>query len=216
MKKITALLLVLIMAVSLVACSFVNIGKGDKDNDKDNDNDKTTAPAAQLPASALEIAETIWNSYKEESEFNIIGGNAEYHFEQMEKDETYQMPNAPGAYDLTYAENLANAMAIPTADMENVVAAATMTHAMNANIFSCGVFELKEGTDAKAFAEHAKNGIENNQWMCGAPEKLVIAAFGEKYVLVAFGGEAAVTPFQGDLTAAYADAELLYTEDLAG
>ena len=126
------------------------------------------------------------------------------------------MPSAPGVYDMTYAENLANAMAIPAADMENVAAAATMTHAMNANSFSCGVFELKEGTDAKAFAENAKNGIANNQWMCGAPEKLVIAAFGEKYVLVAFGGEAAMTPFQGYLTAAYADAELLYTEDLAG
>lgn len=211
MKKIIALLLVMIMAVSLIAC-----GQDKKNENTDGEENTPTAPAAQLPASALEIAETIWNSYKEEDKFSIYGGNSEYHFEQMEKDETYQMPSAPGAYDLTYAENLANAMAIPTADMENVVAAATMTHAMNANSFSCGVFELKEGTDAKAFAEHAKNGIENNQWICGAPEKLVIAAFGEKYVLVAFGGEAAITPFQGYLTAAYADAELLYTEDLAG
>lgn len=208
MKRITALLLVMIMAVSLIACG--------QDKKNENNDDTTTAPAAQLPGSALEIAETIWGSYKEEDKFAIYGGNSEYHFEQMEKDETYQMPSAPGVYDMTYAENLANAMAIPAADMGNVAAAATMTHAMNANSFSCGVFELKEGTDAKAFAENAKNGIANNQWMCGAPEKLVIAAFGEKYVLVAFGGEAAMTPFQGYLTAAYADAELLYTEDLAG
>ena len=210
MKKIIALLLVLVMALSLMACG----SKEQAEDTKETQGTEDTTPAAELPASALEIAETIWNSYKEEDKFSIYGGNSEYHFEQLEKDETYQMPSVPGVYDMTYAENLANSMAISAADMENVAAAATMTHSMNANSFSCAVLELKEGTSVADFAKNTKEGILSNQWICGAPEQMLIAAFGEKYVLVAFGGEAAMTPFEGYLTAAYADAQILYSESM--
>jgi len=185
MKKIVSLMLVLTMAVALFAGCAA----------------KTKV---EVPASALEILENIWAKYGEAEKFYIMGGNAEN-----------AVMDAPGAYDMAAAEELTYVLQVPADQLANIDGAATMMHAMNANSFTGGVMHMTKGADAKAFAAAMKDAVLNAQWMCGFPEKLVVAVVGAEYVLVAYGLNDFMTPFQTHLAAAYADAEVLYVEDIA-
>ena len=122
----------------------------------------------------------------------------------------------PGVWDPAYAEGMTYSLLIPAEQMDNVAEAASMIHMMNANTFTCGVVQLAEGADAKAFAGVMREAVQNNRWMCGFPEKLIIAVIGGEYVLTAFGVNDAMTPFEGYPNAAYADAEIAYNEAIVG
>ena len=191
MKKIVSLLMVCAMLLTMAAC-----GAGNNENNNENVN---------VPASALEVLENIWSNYGEDEKFAVIGGNMES-----------PVDGAPGNYDMAYAENLTWNLLVPAEALASVDQAATMIHMMNANTFTAGVVHLVEGTDAAAFAETMRNAVQGNRWMCGFPETLVIAVIGGEYVLVAFGVNDAMNPFQTHLATAYADAEILYNEAIAG
>ena len=198
MKKFVSVIMVLAMMLSLAACQ------------SGGEAETTTAPAettapAPVAASALEILENIWANYAEEEKFAIIGGNPEAMY-----------MDGPGNWDMTYAEGMSYNLLVPADNLASIDEAASMIHMMNANTFTCGVFHLVEGTDAAAFAATMQAAVQGNQWMCGFPETLVIASFGGEYVLVAFGVNDAMTPFQTHLAEAYADAEILYNEAIAG
>ncbi len=185
MKKIIALLLVATMALSVFAACGNNGGKN----------------AGNGAASALEVLENIWGKYEEADKlFPIMGGDGED-----------MVMDAPGKID--DIDNLQYIVYVPAEEIINVDDAATMQHAMNANSFTCGVMHMAEGVDAETFATTMKDTIMNNQWMCGFPEKLVVAAIGD-YILVAFGLNDAMTPFQTKLAEAYADANVMFVEDI--
>ncbi len=192
MKKLFALILAMAMALSMAACTKT----GNTDNTDSTEN-------VNVPASALEVLETIWTSFA--PEFPVIGGNMES-----------PVDNAPGNYDMAYAENMTYNLLVPADQLTNITEAASATHMMNANTFTAGVFHLAEGVTAADFAAAMQNAVQNNQWMCGFPETLVIAAFAGEYVLVSFGVNDAMTPFQTALTTAYPDAEVLYNEAIGG
>jgi hypothetical protein len=194
MKKIIALLLVLVMAVSLFAACGSKGG---------NENKGNGGSEAEVSVSAMEAVEAIWAQYSEEERmFPIMGGDGE----DMTMD-------APGKID--EMEILQYILYVPAEEVINVTEAATMIHAMNANTFSCGVVKLAEGVDLPTFATTMKDALLNNHWMCGFPEKLVIASIGADCVVIAFGVNDAMTPFQAELAAAYANAEVLFAEDFA-
>lgn len=193
MKKLFTLLLAVIMVLSLAACG----SSGSTDTTEDAGN----TDAVNVPASALEVLENIWNSYGEEEKFPVIGGNMES-----------PVDGGPGNYDMAYAENMTFNLLIPADQIANITEAASMIHMMNANTFTGAVFHLAEGVVAADFAATMQSAVQNNQWMCGFPETLVIAAIGGEYVLVAFGVNDAMTPFQTHLSEAYPDAEVLYNE----
>ena len=193
MKKILALLLAAVMVLSMAACG----------NNANTDETQATE-ATETAASALEILETIWAKYGEDEKFAIIGGNMES-----------AVDGAPGNYDMAYAENLTYNLLVPADQLASVDQAATMIHMMNANTFTCGVVHLTEGTDVAAFANTMRDAVQGNQWMCGFPETLVIATFGN-YVLVAFGINDAMTPFQTHFAEAYPNANVLFNEAIAG
>ena len=191
MKKIFALLLAMAMVLSRAACA--------KTDESNKNNDENNTDPVNVPASALEVLETVWG--KMEAGFPIIGGNMES-----------AVDGAPGNYDMAFAENMPYNLLIPADQLPNITEAASAIHMMNANSFTAGVFHLAEGVTAADFAATMQNAVQNNQWMCGFPETLVIAAIGGEYVLVAFGVNDAMTPFQTALTAAYPEAEVLYNE----
>ena len=190
MKKILALLLAAVMVLSMAACG----------NNANTDETQATE-ATETAASALEILETIWAKYGEDEKFAIIGGNMES-----------AVDGAPGNYDMAYAENMTYNLLIPADQIANITEAASMIHMMTANTFTAGVFHLAEGVAAADFAATMQSAVQNNQWICGFPETLVIAAIGGEYVLVAFGINDAMTPFQTHLSEVYPDAEVLYNE----
>ena len=199
MKKILALLLAAVMVLSMAACANNN------DNETTEATEGSEAPEVVAPASALEVLETVWALYGEDEKFAVIGGNMES-----------PVDGAPGNYDMAYAENLTYNLLIPADQLASVDEAATMIHMMNANTFTGGVVHLVEDTDVAAFASTLRDAVQGNQWMCGFPETLVIAAIGGEYVLVAFGLNDAMSPFQTHLATAYPDAEILYNEAIAG
>ena len=191
MKKLIAMLLVLTMAASLVACG---------NNGGAQTTPTTTAPAA-VAESALEILETVWGSYAEDEKFFAMGG-----------DMNNMVDNAPGAYSLE-DEGLTATLLVPADQIANIDEAASLVHGMMLNNFTCGAYHVTG--DAKAFADAMYNAISTNPWMCGQPEKLIVAVIGE-YVVALFGINDAVNPFEAKLKEAYPSANLVYNEAIAG
>ena len=190
MKKFTAVALALVLVLAM----FAGCGKTQP---------AETVPAQEMPGSALEILETVWNSYSDDEKFPVIGGNIEAN-----------IMDAPGSYDMAYAENMTWNLLVPEAQIANITEAASMIHMMNANTFTCGVFKLAEGVTAADFGAAMKDAVLNNQWMCGFPETLLIRNFGDTYVLVAFGINDAMTPFEQHLAAAYPGMETIANEPI--
>lgn len=207
MKKILSMTLALAMILTLFA------GCGSTQETAPT-TQETTEAAAQLPGSALEILENTWAGFAEEEQFPIYGGDMETHNAMMEQDESYILPSAPGNYDMTYSENLPYVLQIPAELVANVDQAATMTHGMLANNFTAGALHLTEGTDAESFAASVNEALLTNHWMCGFPEKNLVAVVGGEYVVLAYGLVDNVTPFRDHLAEAYPDAQILYNEDM--
>ena len=197
MKKIISLILAGVMMLGLAAC-------GAEKPAETTAPAQTTAPAVTVE-SALAVLEDIWAKYGEDEKFAVIGGNMEN-----------PVDGAPGNYDMAYAENLTWNLLVPAEQLANIDEAATMIHMMNANTFTCGVVHLTEGTDAAAFAQVMRDAIQNNQWMCGFPETLTVAVIGGEYVLIAFGVNDAMNPFMTHFGEAFADANILFNEAVAG
>ncbi len=157
-----------------------------------------TTPAEVLPGSTLEVLETVWGKYAEEEKFAVIGGNIEAN-----------VMGAPGAYDLTYAENMTFNLLVPTDRIADVAEAASMIHMMNANSFTCGAFKMAEGVAAADFAAAMEASIKGNQWMCGFPDKMLIQTIGDSYVIAAFGVEDLMTAYAAHMAEAYPNAQIL-------
>ena len=198
MKKIIAMLLAAMLVASLAACGGAIAGGKETTAATENH-----APVVNGPASALEILETVWNSYGENDKFPVFGGN---------QNENANM-EGPAAFDITDTDGLSYLLLVPAEQIANIDGAASLVHMMNSNNFTCGVFHVTG--DVNAFADAMKAAINGNRWMCGMPEKMLISVIGGEYVLVSFGVNDAMTPFQQKVAAAYSDANQLYFEDLA-
>ena len=201
MKKLIALLMALTMVAMMAACSTGN------NNEAPATDATETTEAVNVPTvgSALEVLETIWNAYGDDEKFAVIGGNIEN-----------AVDGAPGNYDLAYAENLTYNLLVPAELIASIDDAASMIHMMNANNFTSGVVHLTEGTDVAAFTEAMHTAISTNPWICGFPEKMIVAVIDGSYVLISFGVNDAMNPFEAHLTEVYANAEIIYNEALAG
>ena len=218
MKKIIALLLALTVVLGLAACG--------NDTAKDTTGETTTAPATNdttaaategtteateeyieetmAPAAtngATDVINAIWNAVAEDQKFFAMGG-----------DWNNIADNAAGVYGLEDQEAITATLLIPADQLANVDEAASLMHAMMANNFTCGAFHVTG--DQAAFVEAMHNAVVNNQWICGMPEKLIVAEIGE-YVLVAFGINDAINPFETALKTVYSDATVNYSEEIA-
>lgn len=186
MKKLISMLLVLVMVVSVFAAC----------------NKTENTAGGDAPASSLEVLQNVWNKYADDQKFFVMGGDIEN-----------PVSDGPGEISADKLADLPYTLYIPEAELANIDGAATMMHAMLANNFTSGVVHLKSGVDAKAFGATMKDALANNQWMCGFPDEMVIATVGE-YVVIAFGATDLMSVFKTNLTAAYANAEVLYHEGL--
>ena len=119
--------------------------------------------------------------------------------------------DAPGNVALDDADTVAYLTSFPADMVDKLDAAASLMHMMNANTFTCGALRVKNGDDAAKLAEDLRDAIQNKQWMCGFPDKLVIATLGN-YVVSVYGDEELVNTFRDKLQAAYSDAAIAYDE----
>ena len=192
MKKIIAFLLVAVMVMSMAACAA-------KTETNTTTAAATTEAKVEEPASALEVLENTWAKYAEDEKFFAMGG--------MDA-EGMPVDGAPGAVDLGNADYLQYNLLVPADNAGLITDCASVIHAMNANTFTCGAYKV---TDADAFVTAMQDAIQNNQWMCGFPETLLVVNVGG-VIVVAFGVNDAMNPFQTHLTEAYAGAEVLVNE----
>ena len=199
MKKIIAMLLVLTMAVSLAACAK-------KDAKPADTTPADTTPAAVEIANALELLENTYNSYAnpENRPFTMGGSGDTMSFE------------GPGAVAATDTDTIMYQLLVPADQAANVADCASMLHAMNANSLTVGAFKVTG--DMSAFITALKDAVLGNQWMCGFPEKLVIATVGD-YVVMCFGKAGVEDPsfnlvadFVTALTTAYPTATVAVEE----
>ena len=195
MKKLISMLLVLVMVAAMaVGCTG-----------KPAETTGSTEPEVVVPASALEILTNVWALYGDDEKFFCMGG-----------DFNNPVDNAPGNYSLEDAEMFSYQLYVPADQVANVDQAASLIHAMNTNTFTSGVFHMAEGADANAFATAVRDNVQSAQWMCGFPEKLIVAVIGGEYVLMVFGLNDAVNPFETKLATAYPDAVIAYNEAITG
>ncbi len=188
MKRTLSLILALALALSLAAC-------GKKDDN---------SGAADAPADSLTILNKVWESYTDDEKFPAAGGDYEH-----------AVDNAPGAFDPSDADNLSYMLSVPTDDASLIDDAASLMHMMNMNTFTCGALRTASADDAAKLASDLRDAIQAKQWMCGFPDKLVIATLGN-YVVSVYGDEELVNTFRDKLLAAYSDASVVYDEAIDG
>ncbi len=196
MKKIVSLVLALTMAFAMTAC-------GGSSTPETTVPAETNTPSANVPGSALEVLETVWNAYGEEEKFPVIGGSM-----------AAPVDGAPGNFDLA-DENISFNLLIPADQLTNVTEAASMIHMMNANTFTGSAYKLADGVSAADFAAAMEAAIQGNQWMCGFPEELVITSIGGTYVTVAFGVADVMEAYKTHLSESFPNAQTLVSAPIA-
>ena len=174
MKKFIALALAAVMALSLAACGSKTDNKGDQ-------------PAT--PASALDLLEKVWSTYTDDEKFPAAGGD------YSEENNT---ADGPGAFDLTDRAVVNSSLGLP--ETAKVDQAASLVHMMNLNTFTAAAYHCTD--DPAALATALRDNIQQRQWMCGFPDKVIVAVVGE-YVVSVFGAEDLVDNFMSHLNGIY-------------
>lgn len=190
MKKVVSL----ILALGMLGALLTGCGKSAAE---------TTEPTVEVPASALEILETVWADYTEEEMFPIGGGDMD----------NFTM-GTPGAVALENVASLNYTLLLPEDSFESITDAATMLHAMNTNTFTSGVLRMAEGTDLEALAGTIKESLKTNQWVCGFPQRMLLAVIGGEYLLISFGNGEIMDNFQSHVEAVYPQTQVLYTDNI--
>ena len=193
MKKLIAFLLASVMLLSLAACA----AKAEDTN--------PPASEEETIADALTLLNTVWASYSEDEKFPAAGGD--YSEENM-------TDGAPGKVGLDDPSSVEYLLSIPTADVEKADDAASLTHMMNGNTFTCGALRLKDAGELETTAKDVKDYIMAKQWMCGFPDKLVVAGVGS-YLIEVYGAEDLVNTFRDKLQEVYPQTTILSDDPIA-
>ena len=142
MKKITSLALALALALTLTAC-------GKKDNTAGSGD-------SSVPADATALLTAVWDAHSDDEKFPAAGGDYENPVE-----------DAPGAVSIADADNLNYMLTLPVEDAGKIDGAASLSHMMNANTFTCGALRVKNGDDAAKLAEDLRRFPRHQQGRCG-------------------------------------------------
>ena len=163
------------------------------------------AIAVELPEgnTATTVLNNVWVKYSVEQKFYAAGGDYDNAVENFAGDVPVD------------SEFLTDKLLVPADQVANVAEAGSLRHGMNENNFTCGAFKLVEGADETAFVTAMQTAIQNNQWVCGFPEILLVMK-AEGVILVAFGHSDIVPTFQTNVTNAFAGAEVLVNEAIGG
>ena len=188
MKKFLTLLLAAAMTLSLAACGSKNDGNANGGDSQ--------------PADALALLNTVWSSYADDDKFAVVGGDY---------DETNMTEDAPGRFGVEDGDTLDSMLGFPAADADKLTDAASLSHMMNANTFTCGAFHVTSKDDVETVASDLRDAIQSKQWMCGFPDKLVIFTY-DQYVVSLYGDEELVNTFRDKFTATYSDSTIAYDE----
>ena len=212
MKKIATILTALALMLSFAAC-----GKTDKKPDSTSDASQTenttvttepttdtSAPETDAASDPKALLDAIWNNYKEDDKFPAAGGDY---------DEANMVDGAPGNVGLADADSVEHLTGFPAASIGEIDAAASLSHMMNGNSFTCGAYRVKEGTDVDALAQSIRDAIQGRRWMCGFPDKIIVATV-DNYIVSVFGLEDLVDNFRDTMLAVYPATSVVFDEPI--
>ena len=189
MKKVLALLLAAVTVCALAACAAKPADGG--------------AQTVQID-DALTLLNTVWASYTDDEKFPAAGGDYS---------EGNMTDGAPGKVGLDDASSVEYLVSVPADVVSKFDDGASLFHMLNGNTFTCGAFRLTDPADMDSVASSIKDYIVGKQWMCGFPDKLVVASVGN-YIVEFFGAEDLVNTFRDKLTAAYDGATVITDEPI--
>ena len=152
-----------------------------------------TAPAAS--GDALSILTAVWNTYSDDEKFPAT-------------------EDAPISMDISSTDNYSYLLTFPAEDASLIDGAASLTHMMNLNTFTCGAFHAVSAQDAAKLADDLHTAIAGKHWMCGFPDKMVIVTL-DQSVISLYGHEDLVNTFRDKLQAAYPSASIAYEEAIS-
>jgi len=112
---------------------------------------------------------------------------------------------------------LDNVLGLPKELADKIDDAASLTHAMNANTFTCGAFHFKNASDAETAISAIKNNILSRHWICGFPDTLLIISAPGNYVIAVWGIDndtGVVTTFKNNVLNSISGASVLIEEPI--
>ena len=152
-----------------------------------------TVPAAS--GDALSILTAVWNTYNDDEKFPVA-------------------EDAPISMDISSIDNISYLLTFPAEDAALIDGAASLTHMMNLNTFTCGAFHTVSTQDAAKLADDLHTAITDKHWMCGFPDKMVIVTL-DQTVISLYGHEDLINTFRDKLQAAYSSAAIAYEEAIS-
>ena len=152
-----------------------------------------TAPAAS--GDALSILTAVWNTYNDDEKFPVA-------------------EDAPISMDISSIDNISYLLTFPAEDAALIDGAASLTHMMNLNTFTCGAFHAVSTQDAAKLADDLHTAIADKHLMCGFPDKMVIVTL-DQTVISLYGHEDLINTFRDKLQAAYPSAAIAYEEAIS-
>lgn len=194
--------LLLLLCCTFLMTVFTACGKTE-DNTKDDSMQETVQEDDIDVADCTELLSKVWDSYDEDQQFAITGGD----YDNMAE-------GSAGAVNVENAENLDILFGMPAQGADMVDEGASIIHMMNANTFTAAAYHLKDSATQQSIADLLKDNIMNRQWMCGFPDTLLIASVGDEYIISAYGEAGNMEVFKEKLLGQYGSADVIYEESL--
>ena len=145
--------------------------------------DTTKTPEPEEPAevkisSPSELINSAWALFSEDEKFPVAGGDFS----------SGDVVDGAGPFSLDNPDELDRLTGFPASEVGKIDSAASMIHMMNTNTFSTGAYHVVEGTDTAALCKSIRDNIASIRWMCGFPDKFIVAEVGD-YIVCAYGLE---------------------------
>ena len=206
-KKILYIAIAAIVVIAAVVLSVVFLGGNNTNNGGTNNGGNQTV----LPyKNATELLTLAWDKvpyliddagtpddteddltkyieYEGEKYHNFVGG-----FELDAEEFPVQVEGAPGNFMLD-GEMIDSMLGYPAAKLSSIDSASSLKFGMNENMFTCGAYHFVDGTNVTELANAIEENIQNRQWWCGFPEKVIIIQLPGNYLISIFGQSLATT-----------------------
>lgn len=166
MKKMTAMLLALVMALSLAAC-----GKTYEPSPA------PTVPATEAPAAKVEgTMEELLNKIIEKQPVEFMGMAMTLDLTDTSEDGMWMVKSYTGLDSA-----------------ESITEAAFYEPMMGSIPYSMVMVRTAEGADIKAVAEGMKSGIDQRKWICVEADDLQVVSYGDVVMLIMVGSDTGMT-----------------------
>lgn len=159
----------------------------ENENHEENNEENTEEDIAINNATSIDVLQNVWDQMDENNKFPCYGGGIENSVE-----------GAAGEVLVTDTNMLINTLLVPEDVIGSTVEAASLVHMMNSNTFTSAAIKV-DGISTDDAANKILDCFMNNQFMCGIPEKITIAVYGD-FVIYSYGEGEIVDNFMGGIS----------------